>query len=419
MTAYVLHKYFTIMLFALILRGALAIAQFAPTTRSEIDRLSKLAETDLRDQKLDLAEAEYRKILALDSENINAHSNLGLAYYIQRQFAPAAEQFNIVLRAKPDLWNIAALCGLSEAQTQQSAGAANHLEQAFEHVTDPSLRLAVGKQLFSILSESGDLNRASDIVAKLQQLEPNNVDVLYAAHRVYSLLANRAFLTLAYVNPDSARMYQVWGDRMKLMGDMRGAIVAYRKAIERDPNLSGVHVALADALSASRSAADRNAAEVEYRKALEIDPLNARAESKLGDFAMQRSNLQGAAGHYRRALQIQPDDPEANEGLGEVLMRLQSYQEARVYLKRTVQLDPTNSVAYYHLSQASRQLGDIDAAKRQLDEFLKLKAEDEKMRRSFSSMSLGSAGKMPQHDDTSPTPTSGTEGSISQPQTPR
>jgi Flp pilus assembly protein TadD len=402
MTVCFLRKSFVIALFALILCCTLAIAQSAPEQRNEIDRLGKQAEADLRSQKLDLAEVEYRKILALDPGNTNAHSNLGLTYYLQQKFAPAVEQFHIALRAMPDLWNIAALCGISEVQIGQSANATIHLEQAFDHVADPSLRLAVGKQLFGILSASGNLDRAAQIVTGLEQLEPNNADVLYAAHRVYSLLANRALLALAYREPDSVRMYQVWGDHMALMGDTQGAIVAYRKAMEREPDLTGLHVALGDALSASSSAADQAAAEEQYRKALQADPSDARAESRLGDIAMQRSAFDEAAGHYRHALEIQPDNPEANEGLGVILLQSQSYAQARVYLNRAVELDPTNKIAYYRLSQVSRKLGDADAAERTMAEFLKLKAEDENMRRSFSGMSLGSGAKMPQSDGAAP-----------------
>jgi len=396
-----LHTSLVILVSVFLLRDT-AIAQPAPAGEDAIERLGKLAEMDLRDRKLNLAEVEYRKIIALAPENTSAHSNLGLTYYLEGKFDPAAEQFNIALHAKPDLWNIAALCGLSEVQIHQTTNAEMHLEQAFEHVADSSLRLTVGKELLGLLSESGDLNRASDIVDKLLKLYPNNTDLLYAAHRVYLLLANRAFLNLAYVAPDSARMYQVWGDRMKLMGDTRGAAVAYRKAIERDPKLSGAHLALGDVLSVSRSATDRAAAEIEYQRALQVDPSDARAESKLGDLALQRSDLRGAEEHYRRALQFQPDDPDANEGLGDVLMESQSYNEARHYLNRAIQLDPTNGVAHYHLSQTSKKLGDNDAAKREMAEFLKLKAEDEKMRSSFSSMSLGSAGKLPLTGDAIP-----------------
>jgi len=373
--------------------------QSTPEQQTEMERLAQQAEADLRNQKLDLAAADYQKILALDPGNVNARSNLGLVYYMQQKFAAAAEQFNVALQAKPDLWNIVALCGLSEARIQQNAKAATHLEQAFQHVADPSLRLAVGKQLYSIRFDSGDLSRAADVVDQLQQLDPKNADVLYAAHQVYSLLANRAFLTLARLEPDSARMYQLWGDRMTQLGDSKGAVTAYRKAIERDSNLSGVHVALGDALSLSRSPADRAAAEAEYQKALAVNPLDERAESKLGDIAFQHSDLELASRRYKLALQLQPDDPEANEGLGNVFLQSQSYQDARTYLRRAAQLDPTNSIAYYQLSQASKKLGDLDAAKQEMDQFLKLKAESERMKHSFSSMPLGQASSMPKSAD--------------------
>jgi tetratricopeptide (TPR) repeat protein len=396
MAAYFRHVSFAIVLFAITPPGNCAFAQSTPDRGSEIDRLGKQAEADLRNQKLDLSEAEYRKLLALDPESITAHSNLGLAYYLQQQFAPAVEQFNIALGAKPDLWNISALCGLSEARLHQNAKAVSHLEKAFEHVAESSLRLAVGMQLFSILFDSGDVNRAANVIDGLQQLEPNNIDVLYAAHRVHSVLANRALLTLAHLDANSARIYELWGDQMAQVGDTQGAIVAYRKAIERDPNLSGVHVALGDALSASGSATDLASAEAEYQKALQVDPSDERAESRLGDTARRHSDLEGASQHYRRALEIQPNDRDANKGLGIVDQQLQLYEEARVYLNRAIQFDPTDSIAYYHLSQVSTKLGDLDSAKHEMAEFLKLKKESENLKHSFGSLALGSRGPTPQ-----------------------
>ncbi|HWA94450.1 MAG TPA: tetratricopeptide repeat protein [Terracidiphilus sp.] len=392
-----------------------AIAQGTTAHSEEIQQRGKQAEIYLHKQEYALAASEYQEILTLDPGNLDAHSNLGLTYYLQQQFAPAAEQFDIALATRPNLWNIAALCGLSEARIQQNGKAVPHLQVAFDHVTDPSLRLVVGKQLFSILSESGDLNRASEIVGKLQELDPSNAEILYAEHRVYLLLANRAFQTIAYSSPDSARMYQVWGDRMKLMGDAHGAIVAYRQAIQRDADIATIHASLADVLSVSRSSADQADAEREYRKALQLDPDNSHAESMLGDLALNRSDIQEASQHYRRALKIQPDDPIANEGLGEVLMQSQSYKEARAYLERAVHLDPTNRSAYYHLSQADRKLGRNTDAKQEMSEFLRLKTEDEKMRNSFDSMPLRSAEKPPQQGEQDVAQPTGSAGSNSSP----
>lgn len=379
------------LLLAALNTGDRAEAQAPPKTSPEIARLAQQADSDLHNQKPELAADEYRKILAVDPSNIGAHSNLGLADYLQGKFAPAASEFEFTLRLQPDLWNIAALCGLSEANLGRNADAAVHLEQAFQHVTETSLRIAVGKRLFSILLEAGDLNRAAGVVDQLERLDPANIDVLYAAHQVYSLLADKAFLAMAQLDPNSARMYQLRGDRMAQIANMEGAIAAYRLAIARDPHLTGLHFALGEALSVSRNADERAEAEAEYIKALADNPLDEKAECRLGDIEMQRSNLQGASRHYQRALQLQPDDPDANEGYGMVLLNSDSSQQARAYLSRAVQLDPANVTAYYHLSQASRKAGDADAARREMEQFLKLKAQRESLKRSFDDLPLQAA----------------------------
>lgn len=379
--------------------GDRASAQTTSTSQSAIVGLAQQAESDLQNQKPEQAAAEYQKILGFDPNNVSAHSNLGLAYYLQNKFAPAASEFKVALLLKPDLWNIAALCGLSEAKTGANADAAVHLDQAFQHVSDPSLRLAVGKQLFGIQLEAGELNQAADVVGQLEHLDPASIDVLYAAHQVYSLLADKAFMAIAQRDPDAARMFQLRGDRMAQIGNTEGAIVAYRLAIARDTHLSGVHFALGETLSVSRNADERAAAEAEYKSALADNPLDEKAECRLGDIEMQRSNPQGAREHYQRALQLEPDDPDANEGYGLVLLASDSNQDPRTYLSRAVQLDPANIAAYYHLSQASRKAGDRDAAKREMDEFLKLKAQRENLRRSFDDLPLQAARRAAQSQD--------------------
>ncbi len=379
----------------LLISGLPRIALGQASTRDDaaIQRLAQQAELDLHDQKLVQASEAYRKILALDPGNLGARSNLGLAYYLQGSYAQAENEFRIALGQKPDLWNIAALCGESEAKTGQNADAIVHLRQAFQHVTEPSLRASTGKQLFSLLFQAGDLNEAATIAADLEKLEPRNIDVLYAEHQVYEEMADRAFLAAAQTDPGAARMYQLRGDRLAHMGHMAGAIAAYRLAIERDPHLSGAHLVLAEALSSSSSAADRAEAEAEYKKALADNPLDERAECRLGEIDFDRSDSRSAAGHFKRALELQPDDPDANEGMGMLLLQSGSSEQARVHLERAVRLDPTNAVAHYHLSQVCRKLGDLDAAKHEMDEFLRLKAERENLTRTFRDLPIRIPGR--------------------------
>src|SRR5215469_12423423 len=215
------------------------------TSSDEIAALERQAEADLKTQHADLAINKYKKILTLDSTNVGAHSNLGLAHYIRGDFASAVAEFHFVLRAKSDQWNLVALCGISEANIGQNGDALLHLNQAFQNVTDPALRMAVGKRLFSILFEKGDLDRAAQIVGELQQIDPKNIDVIYAAHQVYSAMDSRTIVTMEQLAPDSARVYQLRGDRMTQLGNGKAAIALYRAAIKHDAHLSGIHFELA------------------------------------------------------------------------------------------------------------------------------------------------------------------------------
>ena len=63
-------------------------------------------------------------------------------------------------------------------------------------------------------------------------------------------------------------------------------------------------------------------------------------------------------------------------------------RKLRAYLIHAVQLDPTNVAAYYHLSQASRKAGDVDAATAEMAEFLKRKAARDNLRRSFDDLPI-------------------------------
>jgi tetratricopeptide (TPR) repeat protein len=366
-----------------------AMAQSAsPLSPSDVSELEQSAAKDLHNQQPALAIGKYQKILQLQPQSSEAHSNLGLAYYMEGNFAGAADEFKIALRVKPDLWNITALCGLSEAKAGRNTVAFADLDRAFPHVEESSLRIAVGKQLFSYLFEAGDLARAADIVEKIEELDPKNEDILYAAHQVFAQLENRSFLAMADLDPQSARMFQVRGDRMAQRGNLEGAIAAYRIAIAKDDHLSGVHFALGEALDVSQNPAERAQAQSEYEKALADNPIDEKAECRLGDIAMHQNNSAVAAKHYRRALELQSNDPDANEGMGMVLLASDSPIEARAYLKHALELDPTNVTAYYHLSQASKKAGDVEAAKVEMAEFLKLKAARDNLRRSFDDLPI-------------------------------
>src|SRR5208283_3296064 len=142
------------------------------------------------------------------------------------------------------------------------------------------LRIQVGVELAGLYDREGDLDAAAAVMRSLVELDPENVDILYAAQRAYSELADDTLNKLAIVGPQSARMQQVIAERLINEGDLKGATEHYRKALEISPHLPGVRFELAEAVL--ESAPDDPQAQAEAEKDLETavktDGDSAKAE---------------------------------------------------------------------------------------------------------------------------------------------
>ena len=372
--------------FALAISSAQQLCGQTSLIGEQIKAKAEQAQANLQDRKLELAIREYLEILAVDPNNVSAHANIGVAYYMENSFKQAAEHLGTALNRQHTLWNSMALLGMSEKQLGRNIQAEAHLKEAYAHVEDKELHTAVGKQLFILYIQAGKLIQAADVVGQLQRANPSDVDILYSAHRVYSELANTTLYSIAVLEPDSARMYQSKGDQLAQQGNTTAAIAAYRQALQRDPHLPGAHYELAEIMSTSISSAERAQAETEYRSALTDNPLDEKARCGLASIEVERSDFEIASQDYAEAIRLQPDDPAANDGLGMVLVTLGEVKQARPYLEHAVQLDPTNGRAHYQLSLVDHKLGDAAAAKHEMDEFLKLKVGQERIKQTLKDM---------------------------------
>jgi cytochrome c-type biogenesis protein CcmH/NrfG len=346
------------------------------------------AQQFLKNKRPDLAAREYAAILALDPNNAEAHTNLGVLHYFNADYANAAPQLRDALKLRPDLWKIQALLGMAEKRLGQTAQARTDLESAFVRVDEEKLKVETGMQLIEIYYASRDLDRAANIVNVLRQVKPADPDVLYVAHKIYSDQADETMLSLAMAGPESARMHQVMGDELARQGNIEGAIRNYRDALKADPHLPGVHFRLAEMLNSSSGPTDRLAAEKEYIAALADDPLDGKSEDRLGEIAFGRSDLKGAFAHLSKAVELQPDDAEANLGLAKTLMSMQEPQKAEKYLDHAVKLDPYNSAIRFRLASLYRQLGRSAEADREIAEFRRLRAMKDKLTQVYREMRL-------------------------------
>src|SRR5258708_6121868 len=338
--------------------GALPfVGQSTANRAQEIAAHAHQAQEFLKQQRPDLAIPEFRAIVALDPNNVDARGNLGVLLFFQGNYPAAIPQLQTALRLRPTVWRLLALLGMAERRTGSSQNALADLEKAFPKLQDEKIQIEAGMELIQIHTATGDMGKAAAVVSTLLNLYPTNVEVLYASYRIHSDLAGEAMLSLSLVGPNSARMHQLMAHELERHGDNEAAIRNYREALKLDPTLPGLHFELAEMLNASSVEARQEQAEDEYKAALAVDQFDERAEFRLGDVSSQRGDVRGAYAHYSRAVQLQPNDAEANLGLAQAFMLMNQPEKAEPLLVRAVQLDPTSAAAHFRLSTLYRQAG--------------------------------------------------------------
>ncbi len=375
------------------------VSQSAASRQEQIESHSHQAQKFLKENRPDLAIPEFRAIIALDQNNVDARGNLGVLLFFQGDYADAIREFRATLKLRPDLWKIQALLGMAEKRTGRSKSALADLEEAFPKLQEEKIQIDAGMELIEIYSGDGDLDKAAATISALRSSYSTNVEVLYTSYRIYSDLADESMLSLSLVAPASARMHQVMAHELEKHGDDEGAIRNYREALKLDPKLPGLHFELAEVLNASSVAAEQQEAEGEYKAALSVSQFDEKAEFRLGDISSRRGDVQEAFAHYSRAVQLQPNDAEANIGLAKVLMLMNQPDKGEPLLQRALQLDPTSAVAHFRLSTLYRQAGRTADAKRELEEYQKYKRMKEKLQDIYREMRVKPAKQESEETD--------------------
>jgi tetratricopeptide (TPR) repeat protein len=363
-------------------------AQTGTSRAAEIhDHLRKAAEY-LKTKDPNSAMKEFNAVLALDPKNAEAYANLGVIAFFQRDYRNASQYLRKALAIDPSLVKTQALLGICQKRLGDPS-ARVLLEKSFSKLKDKPLRLQVGLELAALYDQQGEPGATASVMRALVDLDPDNVDVLFMAQRVYSELADDTLNKLAVLAPGSARMQQVIAERLINGGDLRHAVEHYKKALQIDPHLPGVHFELGEAiLQSSSDPAARVEAEKEFEAAEAMDDDAAKAECGLATIALSQSDLDHAFTHYQRAYKLNPNEIEAQLGLARLLMMQQKPQEAVAYLRAAIQADPLNSEAHYRLASAYRRLQMDDRAQKEMHLFQEIKKTKDQVKELYHQMNI-------------------------------
>jgi tetratricopeptide (TPR) repeat protein len=363
-------------------------AQAGSEAQRNIAALEQQVQEHLQEQKPELAIPLLRQIVSLDSKNLNAQANLGVLLFFRDRYTEAIPPMRAALELQPNLWRVESLLGISEKRTGHPKDAQAHLERAFSNLDDAKIKIQAGLELIEILTTSAQLDQAMSVAARLEQLDPRNPQILFAAYQIARLRMDQVLLSMVLAAPDTAEMHMIMASELARQGDRTNSIAQYREAIRLNPSLPGTHFQLAEQLRTAPDPALSAQAQDEYQAALRVNIFDGLAWRQLAGILAARSDYKGAEESYSKALALHPGDSDAKTGLAIVLISTDRGPDAVPLLESAIKDDPTNMVAHFRLSGLYRRAGRTADAEHEMDAFRHYQDLKDKLGKVYQQLAL-------------------------------
>jgi tetratricopeptide (TPR) repeat protein len=352
--------------------------------------------------------AEFREVLKIDPNSIEARANLGLMYYLLGQYETAILELSKVTQRSGGILPAQLFLGISYLRIGRADRALEPLRLAVEiDSRNPEAMRALFSCELALRNYRAAGRRLEAIVRIGDPLDGH-----YQAARGYVEMATDLTGALAQNGRTSKWAHRLAGDLAADRKAWTEAVEEYRKAILADPTMPGVRTSLALALrNAGQSgggetaddrpgrarlehvpagdlatglsqlaryrladAADAFAAAMEradtaieaqyylirtytllagenFTVLISAAPDSGRTHELEAELAALRRDFSKAAAEYEIAADRLPEDAEIREKLGEADLELGRMDEARSALEKAVRLDAGNGRAHYVLGQ--------------------------------------------------------------------
>jgi tetratricopeptide (TPR) repeat protein len=311
-----------------------------------------------KQQKFEVAIAEYKKVTELDPAFADGFISLGQAYMEVGDYGSAITPLKHALELSPDSLPAHQLLGYAL------------LSQGYAGEAIPHLQRAPDKTALGIAQiQTGQLPEA---VANLQAsfaAHPNDPDILYYLSRASGLLAKQSVDTLLAAYPDSARAHQAMAENYFVLRRMPDAEKEYREALKLRPGLPEAHLALGEVYA---GAFQWPKAEEEFRAQVKLQPGNAEAAYRLGEALLEQGKAHEARAELLRADRLMPEMPETLYSLGKAASLEGDAPAAEKAWTKLLSIEKQSSLAaqaHFGLAGIYRKQGKTAEAKHEMQEF--------------------------------------------------
>ena len=241
------------------------------------------------------------------------------------------------------------------------------LKRSIHQVTDHEVKKHLGLLGIHCAMTHDAPYDSLDFLGVLEREFPRDPEVLYAAAHAFSDLSLRASQDLFREAPFSYQVHELNAEALEVQGKWDEAAAEYRRILETNPFLPGIHARLGRALISKPQLSPEvvEQAKKEFEEELEIDPRNATAEYVLGELAKNANDFSAAIRHYSRATKLDTAFAEAYLGLGTALVAAKRFTEAIPPLETYEKLAPDSPSGHFQLALAYTGVGRKEDANRE------------------------------------------------------
>jgi len=286
------------------------------------------------------------------------HLKVAEAYVQKHNYDQAIPELRLALKLKSDSKEAEGMLG-------EALLARGFLDEAIPHL-ERAQRLDL---LGVALAEDHHTPQAIQTLLAALAKQPNNPDLLFYLGKACGFLSKSSFGRLVDVAPNSARAHQLMGESYNAQQKFDLAEREYRKALELQSDLRGVHMELG---RMKQGAGDLQAAEVEFRAEAKLSPGDGEAAWRLGSVLLSEGHTEEALRELQRSDKLRPQMIETLYDLGKALEQgnqLAAAEKAWLQLIKLGPYSPLAVSAHLELSQLYRREGRAAEADSELLQF--------------------------------------------------
>jgi tetratricopeptide (TPR) repeat protein len=252
------------------------------------------------------------------------HFDRGAAYARIGDHAASAEEYRKVLEVKPDYIDALVNLGAALAGQGRVDEGVEYYQRALEVAPGNAEVRAKYDAFLAAFGRGGGASgtslRTSEEYARAVQATPNDADAhfylgLALAQEGKANEAIAAFGEAIRLQPEHAKAHQSLALTLKTQNRLDEAIAAYRRYLELEPSDAN---SLADLGAMLGRKGETDEAIALFRKALVVDANNFPAHVNMATALTSQGKVDEAIEHMRAAVRAQPDNAQAKQWLAEL-----------------------------------------------------------------------------------------------------